>query len=83
MTQPLRPFVTMRWDVPVQVNTTLHVLSSTLRVPLRDLLNDALALLLRYHGDGHGIPAPPVRAVPLGVDEHRDIEVDEIEGSQS
>lgn len=73
MTRSTRPFITMRWDVPVEVNTTLHVLSSTLRVPLKDLLNDALALLLRYHGDGHGIPAPPVRVPPVALE----VEVEE------
>lgn len=78
MTRSTRPFITMRWDVPVEVNTTLHVLSSTLRVPLKDLLNDALALLLRYHGDGHGIPAPPMRAAPVApYVQETEVEVEE------
>lgn len=78
MTRSTRPFITMRWDVPVEVNTTLHVLSSTLRVPLKDLLNDALALLLRYHDHGQDIPAPPVRVPPVVPNtQETEVEVEE------
>lgn len=64
MTHPTKPYVTMRFEAPAALNYRLHNLASKLQVPVRDLLMDGVHLAMRFHGDGFGIPQPPVRLPP-------------------
>jgi len=65
----------MRFDCPTPINYRLHNLAAKLGVPIRELLHDGIRLALRYHGDGYGIPEPPMRVPP--VEQDREIEVEE------
>ena len=79
MHRSTRPFVTMRFETSQEVNSRLHVLASRLRVPIREILNDAIHLALRYHGDGHGIPQPPVRVTPVQAEaEEQEVEIEQV-----
>lgn len=78
MHRPTRPYVTMRFETSQEVNSRLHVLASRLRVPIREILNDAICLALRYHGDDHGISQPPLRTPPVAPDvQETEVEVEE------
>jgi hypothetical protein len=65
MTMQTKQTVVMRFDCPSAINYRLHNLASKLGVPVKDLLHDGINLALRFHGDGHGIPQPPVREPPV------------------
>ena len=68
----------MRFEASRELNVRLHVLASQLQVTVSDLLHDGIHLALRYHGDGHGIPAPPVRVPPVQqVQEEQEVEIEE------
>ena len=79
MTMPTRTTVTMRFDCPSSINYRLHNLASKLRVPVRELLHDGVALVLRYHGDAKGVPQPPVRVPPQMTENVmvEDVEIEE------
>lgn len=85
MTIPQKPFVAVRFDLPIKHHEKLRHLSISEHRPASELLVDAVELLLRYHGDGHGIPAPPRRTPPVEADvQETEVEVEvELEGSSS
>jgi hypothetical protein len=53
--------VTMRFDCPVELNKELHKLAAEIGMPVKDLLLDAIALLMLHNNSGHGLKTPPVR----------------------
>lgn len=69
--------IAVRFDLPQQYHEQLRHLVASEHRPASELLVDAVELLLRYHGRGQGIPAPPVRVPPVVPDvQETEVEVE-------
>ncbi|MBE7483211.1 MAG: hypothetical protein HS104_24960 [Polyangiaceae bacterium] len=58
MSNPRKSSVAIRFDLPSQHHDLLRHLVVSEHRPASELMIDAVELLLRYHGQSRGIPAP-------------------------